>query len=175
MLYNIYNTDMWWWSNTGIPQSLKILKMNKPWKILENHWLGSLKSWKGKIYCKFYLEQKVFEFARKSGKSWKNPWIWHQVRSGTLAINFIPPKINGLSRKVHTPSQRFLVQQRRKLLGCTNSIKHFCCMPLKIAVEGEYKKKKPFYWEGEGTIKEVTSLCRSWWVPEENSCFDQIS
>ena len=73
---------------------------------------------------------------------------------GTLAINFIPKEINGLSMKEHTPSQRFLVQQRKKLLGCTNSIKQFCCIPFKIAGGGgQYKKKEPFYWEGEGAYK----------------------
>ena len=164
---------MWWWSNTAIPQSLKILKMNKPWKSLKIIGWGLWNPGRGKYTASCIWNRRFLNLLENLGSPGKILEFHIKLGVGTLAINFIPPKINGLSKKVHTPSQRFLVQQRRKLLGCTNSIKHFCCMPLKIAVEGEYKKKKPFYWEGEGAIKEVTSLCRSWWVPEENSCFDQ--
>ena len=101
-----------------------------------------------------------------------------KLRVGTLVINFIPQKIHGLSRKVHTPSQRFLVQQRRKLLVRLHK-QHQAFLPYSFEDSkgegGWYRKKKPFYWEGGGrAIKEVASLCRSWWIPEEYSCFDQI-
>lgn len=69
-----------------------------------------------------------------------------KLRVGTLAINFIPQKIHGLSRKVHTPSQRFLVQQRRKLLVRLYK-QHQAFLPYSFEVSrgGWYKKKKPFY------------------------------
>ena len=82
-----------------------------------------------------------------------------KLRVGTLAINFIPQKIHGLSRKVHTPSQSFLAQQRRKLLVRLHKQNQaFLPYSFEDSRGGGgggrgYKKKKLFYWEGEGGYK----------------------
>lgn len=73
---------------------------------------------------------------------------------GTLAINFIPQQMHGLPRKVHTPSQRFLVQQRRKLLVRLHKQNQaFLPYSFEDSRGGGYKKKKQFYWEGERGYK----------------------
>ena len=175
-----FYTDRWWWSNTGFPQSLKILERNKPWKVLKNHWLGSLKILEGEKYtASFIWNRRSLNLLENLGSPGKVIEFHIKLRVGTLAINFIPQKIHGLSRKVHTPSQSFLAQQRRKLLVRLHK-QNQAFLPYSFEDSrgggggGGIKRRNYFIGKERGAIKEVASLCRSWWIPEEYSCFDQI-
>ena len=67
------------------------------------------------------------------------------------------------------------VQQRRKLLVRLHK-QNQAFLPYSFEdSRGEgIKRRNYFIGKERGAIKEVASLCRSWWIPEEYSSFDKI-
>ena len=79
--------------------------MNNPGKVPENHWLGSFKNLEGKKYtASFIWNRRSLNLLENLGSPRKILEFHIKLGVGILAINLIDQKIDGLSRKVHTPS-----------------------------------------------------------------------